>query len=93
MGPTMVKRKTSRPRRSPAAARRVSSRAHPAPTAMPEPNTGFSPLHALFDQQVREILEAADLDEEQKQSILVAMSCPCCGGGTGSFSIKLKPRV
>jgi hypothetical protein len=49
-------------------------------------------LHDLFSQQTREILENSDLDEEQKQSILVAMQCPCCGGGTGSFTFKLKPR-
>ena len=51
-----------------------------------------SSLHDLFDQQTRAILESSDLDEEQKQSILVAMQCPCCGGGTGSFTFKLKPR-
>jgi len=36
------------------------------------------------------MLESADLDEEQKQSILVAMACPCCGAGGMSFSVKLK---
>jgi hypothetical protein len=49
-------------------------------------------LHELFDQQTRAILESSDLDEEQKQSILVAMRCPCCGGGSTSFTFKLKPR-
>jgi hypothetical protein len=49
-------------------------------------------LHDLFAQQTREILDSSDLDEEQKQSILVAMQCPCCGGGTGAFTFKLKPR-
>jgi hypothetical protein len=47
-------------------------------------------LHDLFAQQARHMLERADLDEEQKQAILVAMSCPCCGGGGMSFSVKLK---
>jgi hypothetical protein len=47
-------------------------------------------LHDLFEQQARRMLERADLDEEQKQTILVAMSCPCCGGGGMSFSVKLK---
>jgi hypothetical protein len=56
----------------------------------PHPAAGLS-LHDLFAQQTREILDNSDLDEEQKQSILVAM-CPCCGGGTGSFTFKLKPR-
>jgi hypothetical protein len=50
-------------------------------------------LHELFDQQARAILESSDLDEEQKQSILVAMRCPCCGGSSGSFTFKLKPRA
>ena len=49
-------------------------------------------LHELFEQQARTMLESADLDEEQKQSILVAMACPCCGAGGMSFSVKLKRR-
>jgi hypothetical protein len=49
-------------------------------------------LHELFEQQARNMLESADLDEEQKQSILVAMACPCCGAGGMSFSVKLKSR-
>jgi hypothetical protein len=47
-------------------------------------------LHELFEQQTREMLDRADLDEEQKQSILVAMACPCCGAGGMSYSVKLK---
>jgi hypothetical protein len=47
-------------------------------------------LHELFEQQARNLLEHADIDEEQKQSILVAMACPCCGAGGMSFSVKLK---
>jgi hypothetical protein len=57
------------------------------PTPAPAPY-----LHELFDQQTRAILESSDLDEEEKQSILVAMRCPCCGGGSGTFSYRLKPR-
>jgi hypothetical protein len=49
-------------------------------------------LHDLFAQQTRDMLDRSDLDDEQKQSILVAMSCPCCGAGGPSFSIKLKRR-
>jgi hypothetical protein len=49
-------------------------------------------LHELFEQQARNMLESADLDEEQKQSILVAMACPCCGAGGMSFSVKLKQK-
>jgi hypothetical protein len=47
-------------------------------------------LHELFEQQARNMLERADIDEEQRQSILVAMACPCCGAGGMSFSVKLK---
>jgi hypothetical protein len=49
-------------------------------------------LHELFAQQARDMLDRSDLDEEQKQNILVAMSCPCCGAGGPSFSVKLKRR-
>ncbi len=47
-------------------------------------------LHELFEQQARNMLERADIDEEQRQSLLVAMACPCCGAGGMSFSVKLK---
>jgi hypothetical protein len=49
-------------------------------------------LHELFEQQAAEMLECADLDEEQRQSILLAMSCPCCGAGGPSLSVTLKRR-
>jgi len=47
-------------------------------------------LHKLFQQQARQILDRADLEEEQKQNILVAMSCPCCGAGAMSYTVKLR---
>jgi hypothetical protein len=47
-------------------------------------------LHQLFDQQSRALLDRSDLSEEQKQNILVAMSCPCCGAGAMSYTAKLK---
>jgi hypothetical protein len=47
-------------------------------------------LHELFQRQTGAMLDRADLDEEQKQSILIAMSCPCCGAGGMSFTAKLK---
>jgi hypothetical protein len=47
-------------------------------------------LHDLFQLQTTAMLERADLDDEQKQSILIAMSCPCCGAGGISFTAKLK---
>jgi hypothetical protein len=52
--------------------------------------TGNLSLHELFQQQTRQMLDRTDLDEEQKQSILIAMSCPCCGAGAMSFTAKLK---
>ena len=47
-------------------------------------------LHELFQKQTAVMLKRADLSEEQKQSILIAMSCPCCGAGGFSFTAKLK---
>lgn len=55
------------------------------------PTTDFS-LHDLFQQQTMAMLERTDLSEEQKQSILVAINCPCCGGSGLSFTMKLKRR-
>jgi membrane protein involved in colicin uptake len=59
-------------------------------TSMPE--TGDFSLHDAFQQQTMAMLERADLSEEQKQSILVAMNCPCCGGSGLSFTMKLKRK-
>jgi hypothetical protein len=50
-------------------------------------------LHELFEQQARDMLDRADIDEEQKQAILVGMACPCCGSGGMSFSVRLTPRA
>jgi hypothetical protein len=47
-------------------------------------------LHDLFQQQTARMLERADLSEEQRQSILIGMNCPCCGAGGFSFTAKLK---
>jgi hypothetical protein len=49
-------------------------------------------LHDLFQQQVRSMLDRSDLDEEQRQSILIAASCPCCGAGGMSFAARIKRR-
>jgi hypothetical protein len=68
----------------------IASFAMPAPDA--GANTGSTQLHELFNQQVRSVLDASDLDEEDKQSILVAMNCPCCGGGAGMLTYKLKKK-
>ncbi len=47
-------------------------------------------LHDLFQKQTAAMLERADLSDEQKQEVLIAMSCPCCGAGGFSFTAKLK---
>ena len=49
-------------------------------------------LHDLFEQQARATLERADMDEEQRQGLLVAMACPCCGGGAMSYSVRLRSK-
>jgi hypothetical protein len=53
---------------------------------------GDASLHDLFQAQTMEMLDRSDLSEEQKQSILVAMNCPCCGGSGLSFTVKLKRK-
>ena len=55
-------------------------------------DTSSLSLHELFAQQTTDMLDRADLDEEQKQTILIAMSCPCCGAGGLSFTTKLKRK-
>lgn len=62
------------------------------PETLPEPAISATALslHELFQQQTRQMLDRADLSEEQKQNILIAMSCPCCGAGAMSYTVKLK---
>ncbi len=50
-------------------------------------------MHDLFDRQFRAVLDDAGLSEEEMQSVLVAMSCPCCGGGAASLTYKLRPKA
>ncbi len=54
--------------------------------------TGDQALHELFREQAAAVLEDTDIGEEDKQSILLAMTCPCCGAGTMSFSVKMTPK-
>jgi hypothetical protein len=65
-----------------------------APPSAEESQIQYSSLslHELFAQQTMTMLDRSDLDEEQKQSILIAMSCPCCGAGGMSFTAKIKRR-
>ena len=46
-------------------------------------------MHKAIRQQVLQVLEDSDMTETQKQQILVALSCPCCGGTGMSLSIPL----
>jgi len=46
-------------------------------------------LHDLFSRQVRTVLDESGLSEDEKQQILVAMACPCCGAGPGTLTYKL----
>ena len=64
----------------------------PLVTANPDDQISYSSLslHDLFQQQTRQMLDRSDLDEEAKQNILIAMSCPCCGAGAMSYTVKLK---
>ena len=47
-------------------------------------------LHDLFQQQARTLLDRADINDEQKQGILLALGCPCCGTTEIAFRMKLK---
>jgi hypothetical protein len=54
--------------------------------------TGDEALHALFQEQAAAMLDDAEIGEEEKQSVLLAMTCPCCGAGSMSMSVKMKPK-
>jgi hypothetical protein len=92
VGETAEIRMAKRKHRARNVRRVAAGQAKAASEAMPEDQISYSALslHALFEQQTRQLLDRADLDEEQKQNILVAMSCPCCGAGAMSFTAKLK---
>ena len=84
------------PRRRPASGSKgpVADPSAPADEAQPPSADQIayseSSLHDLFNQQVRDMLDRTDLGEEQKQAILIGMSCPCCGGAAMSFTAKLR---
>ena len=52
-------------------------------------------MHELFQKQVQQVIEQVDLDEDSRQALLVALSCPCCGTGgmnyTAPIGRKKKP--
>jgi hypothetical protein len=90
--------KTKKTKPSPKRKTATQPKAEILPT--PEAETPLAPddrilttnltLHQLFEQQTGRMLDRADLSEEQKQSILIGLSCPCCGAGGFSFTAKLR---
>ena len=73
-------------------ARGIASPTNQDKSAPSDEQVTYGPLslHELFEQHARQMLDRTDLDEEHKQSILAAMSCPCCGGSAMSYTVKLK---
>jgi len=53
---------------------------------------GDQSLHDLFQKEVRQVLDQSDLDEDAKQTILVAMNCPCCGTGGMNYTAKINRK-
>ena len=51
---------------------------------------GTDAAHFTFQREVAELLDQANLSEDERQQILIAMNCPCCGAGGLSLSIKIK---
>jgi len=47
-------------------------------------------LHSAFQQEISAMLDNADMSEDERQQLLIAMNCPCCGAGGLSLTIKLK---
>ena len=71
----------------------------PKPNSSPNPaisdaddriSFGDFSLHSVFQQEISAMLANADLSEDERQQLLIAMSCPCCGAGGFSLTIKLK---
>ena len=87
----MAKRKpSSRSLRRDHRASRTAPEAASRPASEDQISYSDLSLHALFEQQARQLIDRTDLDEEQKQNILLALSCPCCGAGAMSYTAKLK---
>ncbi len=82
----MRKPKQQKPKRG----RRAGVRTAGAQVETARISGGALSLHQLFEQQARCMLDRTDLDEEQKQSMLLAISCPCCGAGAMSYTAKLR---
>jgi len=69
----------------PPSARAIDAARALAPAA---PVSGES-VHDAVARQVRAIIADADLPEDEKQQILIALACPCCGAGGLSLRSKL----
>ena len=67
---------------------------HKSPASVPSIDErisfGNDAAHLTFQRQIADLLRQADLTEDERQEILVAMNCPCCGAGGLSLSIKIK---
>ena len=61
----------------------------------PEPDfyvgggSGVGAMHDAIIRQVSELLADSGLSEEEKQRVLAAIACPCCGGAGPSLVIDL----
>jgi hypothetical protein len=64
------------------------SRAKAAAKARPAPTEDRATEDQASEDQIS--YSALSLHEEQKQNILIAMNCPCCGAGAMSYTVKLK---
>ena len=53
---------------------------------------GDMPMHELFQKQVQQVIEQVDLDEDSRQALLVALSCPCCGTGGMNYTAKVNRK-
>jgi hypothetical protein len=78
--------------RKASARRKPASRKAPKRAKIGRVYTGDEALHALFREQAAAVLDDAEISEEEKQGILTAMTCLCCGAGSMSFSVSLKPK-
>ena len=64
------------------------------PDKQPEQQIFFGdmPMHELFQKQVQQVIEQVDLDEDSRQALLVALSCPCCGTGGMNYTAKVNRK-
>jgi len=70
----------------------ADDRSKDGPSTAVSPANDAAAVHDLIRKEIAALIDSADLSEEEKQQILVAMQCPCCGAGGLSLSIKLRSR-